>query len=298
MNHFPLISIALCTYNGAYFLEQQLDSIISQTYPNLEIIVVDDFSVDNTIDILRAYEVKYSHLSIFVNDSNRGVNYSFSRAISLCKGEFIAVSDQDDIWFSNKIEEAYRNIKDDVVMIYSNSILIDKAGNNLNKLMFGRKKMYSGDDPRSLSLYNNIAGHTVLFRADMKKYILPIPQYSHYDWWIGFVALNLGSIVCLDSPFVMHRVHAASASGKASLVKQDRFKAMQRWSETMLSFRNLKYKSFFEELHMILSSRNIRIRKMRLLLFQFKYSRFIFPNKSCLSRFNRARKLNFPHIPD
>ena len=293
----PLISIALCTYNGADFLDKQLDSIMNQSYTNIEVVIVDDYSSDNTLNILKEYQAKYDNISIYLNTSNIGVNNSFSKAIGLCKGEYIAISDQDDIWFSNKIEEAYKSMADNVLMVYSNSLLIDEAGNSLNRLMFGNKDLYSGSDPRSLSLLNKIAGHTMMFRADLKADILPIPQYCHYDWWIGFVAANLGIIHCINAPFVMHRVHSGSTSGVVSLIQQDRFAAIQRWAETMLSVRNLKYKSFFEKLYLIGSSKNTRTRKFKLLLFQIRFSRLIFPNGSFFSRLNRARKLNFPHIP-
>lgn len=297
MQYNPLISIALCTYNGADFLGKQLDSIMYQSYTNLEVVIVDDYSTDNTLSILKEYQAKYDNISIYPNTSNIGVNNSFGKAISLCNGEYIAISDQDDIWFSNKIEESYKSMTDNILMVYSNSLLIDEAGNSLNRFMFGNKKLYSGNDPRSLSLLNKIAGHTMMFRADLKVDILPIPRYCHYDWWIGFISANLGTIHCLDTPFVMHRVHSKSASGKVSLIQQDRFAAVQRWAETMLSVRNLKYKSFFEKLYLIGSSKNTRTRKFKLLLFQIRYSRFIFPNGSLFSRLNRARKLNFPHIP-
>ncbi len=297
VNNSPLISIALCTFNGAKFLKEQLDSLIFQSYLNLEIVIVDDCSTDNTVNILRSYELRFNNISVYINESNIGINKSFSKAIGLCHGEFIAISDQDDIWFPNKLETALEFIDNDTMMIYSNSLLIDEAANNLNRLMFGKKKLYSGDDPRSLSLYNKIAGHTMMFRAELREKILPIPCHSHYDWWIGFVAANSGNIVSLDSPFVMHRVHSDSASGKLSLIPQDRFKAMERWAMTMLSVPNLKYKSFFDELYLISKSNNRRTRKFKLLLFQIKYSRFIFTNNSLFYRLKSARKLNFPHIP-
>lgn len=296
MNGFPLVSIALCTYNGAHFLGQQLDSIINQTYPNLEIIVVDDFSVDNTIDILRAYEVKYSNFSIFVNESNRGVNYSFSRAISLCHGEFIAISDQDDVWFSKKIEDAYNNIGDNM-MIYSNSQLMDENGNDLRRRMFKKRELHSGSDPRNLSIYNNIAGHTVMFRSELKAHILPVPYSCHYDWWIAFVATNLGSIDYLDVPYSMHRIHSANVSGHFNAIRQDRYDGMLRWTETMLSVPNLKEVAFFEELHSTLKVKNTVIKKLRLIIFQIKHRDVIFLNKGFFSSINRARKLRFPYIP-
>lgn len=298
MDNYPLISIALSTYNGSDYLRKQLDSLVNQTYPNIEIIVVDDCSIDNSLDILQEYESKYSNISVFVNERNLGVNQTFSKVISLCKGKFIAISDQDDIWLSDKIQASFDSIKNDNVMVYSNSQLIDENDNDLHRRMFRKKELYSGNDPRALAVYNNIAGHTIMFRSELKQEILPIPRYSHYDWWISFVAANFGNIAYMNDPYVMHRVHSGSTSGQLSTIQQDSFEAMHRWTKTMLSLKELKYKSFFKELDSILSIDNELKKKARLLYFQIKYQNIIFNNKGFFSKINRARKLSFPYIPD
>lgn len=295
--HLPLVSIALCTYNGETFIREQLDSIINQSYTNLEIIIVDDCSSDNTVNILRAYEAKYSNIAVFINEGNRGVNSSFAKAISLCNGELIAISDQDDIWLLDKIEKAYQYIGNNV-MLYSNSMLIDENGVDLHRRKFKKNKLYSGSDPRALSFFNEVAGHTIIFKSSIKKYILPIPRCSHYDWWIAFVSINLGSIVYLDTPFVMHRIHLYNVSRDLSSVRQDSYKAMLGWTEAMLSIPKLKNKAFFDELYSILNIDKIRAKKIKLLLFQIKYRKFIFTNKGFFSTINRARKLEFVYIPE
>lgn len=89
----PLISVAMATYNGSRFLKEQLDSLLSQTYPNIEIIVVDDCSTDNTVEILKEYELKYNNIHICENEINLGVNQTFGKALKLTKGELIAICD-------------------------------------------------------------------------------------------------------------------------------------------------------------------------------------------------------------
>ena len=100
----PLVSVVLCTYNGEKFLYPQIDSIIAQTYPNLEIIIVDDASSDNTPFILEEYSRKDSRVKYHINSANIGYNKNFEKAFSLASADYIAISDQDDIWESNKIE--------------------------------------------------------------------------------------------------------------------------------------------------------------------------------------------------
>src|SRR6476659_477323 len=99
------ISVALCTYNGERFLNEQLESILAQTFPVTEIIVCDDGSTDDTSTMLQQFERRYFNLfKIYVNAENLGVIKNFEKAISLCAGDIIFLADQDDIWEINKVE--------------------------------------------------------------------------------------------------------------------------------------------------------------------------------------------------
>ena len=120
------VSIAMATYNGGNFLVEQLESIYSQTYKNFEVIVVDDASKDHTISILEEYKDKYN-LKYFVNEKNLGVTKTFEKAILYCKGEYIVLSDQDDIWKKNKLEILLKKIGTSS-LIYSNAEIIDENG--------------------------------------------------------------------------------------------------------------------------------------------------------------------------
>ena len=100
----PLVSIAMATYNGEKYLSKQIDSLVNQSYKNIEIVVVDDCSSDDTINILETYEKNFPFIHIHKQPSNNGVTKTFNNAINLCKGKYIATCDQDDIWELNKIE--------------------------------------------------------------------------------------------------------------------------------------------------------------------------------------------------
>ena len=99
------VSIILCTYNGARFLREQLDSIVNQTYPIYELIIQDDCSTDSTESIAKEYVEKFPFIKFVKNETNKGINLNFFSAISRATGEYIAISDQDDIWELNKIEK-------------------------------------------------------------------------------------------------------------------------------------------------------------------------------------------------
>ena|SRR5687768_13043207 len=103
-NNLTLVSVVMCTYNGGKFLQQQVDSILAQTYRNIELLIVDDTSSDNTVQLLEEYRKKDSRIRYVVNPANLGYNKNFEIAFGLARGNYIAPSDQDDIWKANKIE--------------------------------------------------------------------------------------------------------------------------------------------------------------------------------------------------
>src|ERR1700722_18799619 len=98
MENTPLVSIVLCTYNGERFLSQLLDTLVTQTYPNIEIIAIDDCSADSSFAILAEYALKYTQFRIYRNEKNLGFAGNFEHAITYCRGELVAFCDQDDLW--------------------------------------------------------------------------------------------------------------------------------------------------------------------------------------------------------
>ena len=205
----PLISIALCTYNGSRFLERQIMSILNQTYNNIELIVVDDCSTDNSFEITQRLSAKYPQIKSFKNAKNIGFNKNFEKAIKLTSGAFIAISDQDDIWLNCKLQRLIDNIGDKL-LIFSNSEWVDEDEKILGRRIladtFGLKQRTF----KSMLFYNFVTGHTTLFSRQLLNYILPIPSNGYYDWWIGFVALYHNKITCLNECLTLHRVHSTS----------------------------------------------------------------------------------------
>ncbi|RZL69407.1 MAG: glycosyltransferase, partial [Pedobacter sp.] len=208
----PLISIVLCTYNGERHLKYQLDSLVAQTYKNIEIVIVDDCSDDNTRSILSDYLSRYAHINLFFNLENLGFNKNFEKAITLAKGEFISICDQDDIWDLDKIEELIANIGDKG-MIFSNSRLIDEDGLSMNRLLLAAPN-FNLLDYKSILINNFVAGHTILAKTIFLKKTLGFPDYGYYDWWIGFLAIYNQEIVFLNKCLTSYRIHSNSVIQK------------------------------------------------------------------------------------
>ena len=98
------VSVIMCTYNGEKYLREQIDSILAQTYPIHEIIVCDDCSTDNTMAILQEYATRFTFIKVHQNEKNKGCNQNFHDTLYKATGNYIAISDQDEFWFSDIIE--------------------------------------------------------------------------------------------------------------------------------------------------------------------------------------------------
>lgn len=240
MRKEPLVSIALCTYNGAKFIHKQLDSILNQTHKNLEIVLVDDCSTDDTYEIISGYAKKDERIRCFRNESNQGYNRNFEKAISLTTGDYIAISDQDDIWLSHKITSLL-NCIGDKWLIFSNSYYINEQDEKIREgktLVMGLE--LASCNYKSLLLTNYVTGHTTLFKKEFINYFLPFPEKSFYDWWMGFIALYHQKIAFLDEVLTNYRIHEASVIQKRNNSGQEKREVIKTIDQTLSIFAEYK----------------------------------------------------------
>ncbi len=216
------VSIALCTYNGERFLKEQLESILNQDYNNInEIVCVDDISTDNTWEILNEYSNKYTVFKIFKNEINLGFIKNYEKAIALTTNKLIAISDQDDIWYSNKISKLVSNIGG-ALMIYSDNEFIDSNGKSLGVKFSDKRNLATSTSCLNFALFNVISGHTAMLRRELLKYAMPFPADIHYDWWLGFCASQHSHIHVVAEPLVGYRQHVSNAVGGYGVKKKDK----------------------------------------------------------------------------
>lgn len=217
-----LISIAMATYNGAKYLEEQLDSIYAQSYKKFEVIVVDDVSTDDTVLILEKYKQKYG-LKYFVNDKNMGVTKNFEKAILKCDGEYIALVDQDDIWLPNKLVVLYNNIGN-YSLIYSNAGIVNEKNERQNKTTKEIYPLY-GLDSQTKDIYNYIVlnsfilGCTTMFKREILSDLFPIYQSGrNHDWWLTMCAYQKNGIKYIDEVLIYYRHHDNNYSRKGKKI--------------------------------------------------------------------------------
>ncbi len=207
-----LISIAMATYNGEEYLRLQLDSILNQTYKNIEIVICDDCSTDGTLKILNEYEKKYLNIHVYKNEANLGFVKNFEKAISLCNGEYVALADQDDIWLPEKLEVLYNSIEKYSVICSSYKIIDDKnniISENHSHRIDTRKKIVKNrlDKFKTLLFTNFVTGCTILMKRDFINKIFPLPTNCYHDWWIGLIASYYKELKYIDIPLILYRHH-------------------------------------------------------------------------------------------
>lgn len=220
-SHYPLISVVMATYNGAAYVEEQLKSILQQTYPRIEIIIVDDASPDDTLSILEKFAADHSSIKLVVNSTNTGYIKAFEKGLQMASGEFIALCDQDDIWMPAKISTLYEVIGSHPI-VYSDSLLIDEDGTSLNLKLSDRKRLAGFDDCLCYTIGNSAAGHAMLITKELAKSCIPFPSILPHDYWIGFKATCKGPIKFFPEPLVHYRQHAANVFGVAGSGKKNK----------------------------------------------------------------------------
>jgi glycosyltransferase involved in cell wall biosynthesis len=207
----PLVSIALCTYNGEKFLRTQLDSLLDQTYRNIEVIAVDDTSSDSTVGILKEYAAKDSRLKFFVNEKNLGYNKNFEKACQLTSGDLIATSDQDDIWDLDKIETMITQWDRKSLLLYSWSREFwgnePEMGEENKPIVY-----YEGSMPEKIPFDSHIHGHGLIFQRSLLIASIPFPPAVFYDLWLGLIASATGSVQCIRKTLTRHRRWTSNSS--------------------------------------------------------------------------------------
>lgn len=218
------ISIAMATYNGEKYLQEQLNSFVAQPRQPDELVVCDDGSSDATVEILRRFAVSAPfEVSIHENESNLGYAKNFEKAMSLCSGDIVFLSDQDDVWLENKlaeVEQAFLRNPDKLVVI-NDQLITDGELRDEGVTKLG--------NTRRLGLKDSwfVTGCCTAARSEWVDFITPIPgSIKAHDIWVNRLAERLGLRLVLDQPLQIYRRHGSNVSeAETSEYKQvSRFK--------------------------------------------------------------------------
>jgi len=212
MNTSKKISVVLATYNGDMFLSQQLESLLSQTYQNIEIIAVDDCSSDNTLAILDEFARNNNNIKVYKNETNLGFIKNFERGCSLASGELIAPCDQDDFWEADKLSLLAEAIGG-YPLIYHDSWLCDEALRKTGKRISDIVVCQTFHSCLQYAVFARIYGHTLLFTKDLLACSIPFIDVIPHDWWLAYNATLQGGVKFLPKPLVYYRQHDKNVFG-------------------------------------------------------------------------------------
>jgi len=217
----PLVTIVLSTYNGDRYLQEQIDSLLSQTYKNIQILIRDDGSTDGTHEILKNYASKNKNIEV-VFEKNIGVVASFLRLVGMAssESEFISFCDQDDVWAPEKIARAVSLLKQydpDTPLLYCG--LVEIVDKELQHIRYGRTPT------RKLTINNaiveNIAtGCTSVINKPAINLIVDdgvcVDNILIHDWWMYILISTFGTVVFDKKPKIKYRQHASNVIGSYS----------------------------------------------------------------------------------
>ena len=217
-------SVAMCTYNGAQYIREQLASITAQTRLPDEIIICDDGSRDDTRDILRAFANKAPfETHIHFNETTLGSTKNFEKAISLCSGDIIALSDQDDVWHPQKlarVEQVFMQ-NHEIDGVFTNANVVDQHLRSLglslwDVVLFSKKEQMLVQKGKILDILLKhliVTGATLAFRSSWKDALSPIPSCWVHDAWLALGLAMFSSLSIIQESLMKYRQHGNNQIG-------------------------------------------------------------------------------------
>ncbi|MDD7330134.1 MAG: glycosyltransferase [Absicoccus porci] len=262
------------------FLIKQLQSINNQTYQNIEVLINDDCPDSPCeISVFKKYLTKVSYKILSQDDHNLGYIKSFEKLLKNSDGDYIAFCDQDDIWFSNKIEKSISVLEEkNALLVASDRQIIDENDNVVSESV--RKKSnkiqenwHTGDDIAKYNLFITFAvGMVIVMKGEYARSTLPFSRYTGHDKWVISCAATDGKVAFIEEPLVQYRRHGHNVSGVLVGIESKKDYMDQRVipdSNAIYDFL-VKYPNFKDKKE-VLAFSNARMNHSIVQLFRYRY---------------------------
>ena len=233
-----MISVAMATYNSERYIIQQLDSIVNQTQKVDEVIIQDDCSQDETVDIIKQYikDKNLKNWKVERNEHNMGYVLTFKNAIQRCNGEIIILCDHDDVWMKNKVELISKTFAENLnILVLATSfteiddegkdIYIKKRRGSSNNNLIRRKINYGKLNHmffKDVAIYNISPGCTCAFKKEIKKELLKKNYDIPHDWQIELIGVLRNGLYYLDVVTTKYRIHSKNTIGLGHQTEYDK----------------------------------------------------------------------------
>jgi glycosyltransferase involved in cell wall biosynthesis len=248
------ISVAMCTYNGEKYIKTQLESILKQTVTVDEIVICDDGSKDKTFEIIAQFQIEYPNkIFLYKNSVNMGSTKNFEKSISICTGDYIFLSDQDDLWKQDKVRKIISIFDENPKLegVFSNGDLMDENSNIIpqktlwDNVLFHEKYI---DEKINLYFYisnirNMVTGATLCIKKEIIPFIYPFPNSKAmlHDEWIALILSYRNTLSYTREFLISYRIHDSQQVG---IIKPSSIKRNQNTIKNILApSKNVKFKT-------------------------------------------------------
>jgi len=199
------VSVAMTTFNGEKYVSEQIRSILAQLEPKDELIIADDGSTDNTLQILEQFATEEHRVNL-LRSNGIGIIKNYEKAISACTNDLIFLSDQDDVWTPDKVRviKAYFEREENLTLIMSDLTVVNQALETVNESYMKMRNCSTGILKNIVK--NGYVGCALAFRSQLKEFVLPFPEgVPMHDQWLGILAEMFGKTKMVEEQLVLYR---------------------------------------------------------------------------------------------
>lgn len=226
-----MIDILLAVYNGEKYLQEQLDSITSQTYKDWHLIIRDDGSKDKSVEIAKSFAQNYpGKVEVHINKIPTGsASRNFMKMVNDADAEYVMFCDQDDVWLSDKIEKTFKVMRacerrcgrEIPILVHSDLCVVDENLRGISASMRRYQKLPKSTEIHQLLIQNSVTGCTMMINRTLLEMMHQVADSSAvvmHDYWAALVASVFGKIVFIRQPLIKYRQHGDNSVGALNAV--------------------------------------------------------------------------------
>jgi len=225
MKYTHTIDILMSTYDGATYLEEQIDSIINQDYEGWSLLIRDDGSADSTVKIINDFALNNDRITIPGTDrKNIGPASSFMQLLTHSTSDYFMFADQDDVWKPDKIKKTLAAMQEaekqygsnTPLLVHTNLRVVDEKLQPIAPSFWKYQNLNPqlGSNLNRVMPQNVVTGCTVMINRALAELAIPIPEDAiMHDWWLALVAAAFGKVICLDQATMLYRQHGSNSVG-------------------------------------------------------------------------------------
>ena len=214
----------MATYNGGKFLAEQLDSLLAQRHSAIRVLISDDASSDNSVEVIRAYAARDPRVQLINTVRQGGVVANFSKALSAADADYLMFCDQDDVWLEDKVDTMLaallaqeRELGAETPLLGFSDLTVVKSDLQVDSASFyagnGLKAEHNAD-PRYLMWSSTVYGCTTVFNRALANISKPVPAgVPMHDQWLALLASSTGKVFYVSRQTILYRQHAANVVG-------------------------------------------------------------------------------------